>query len=686
MVLASCETRAGWFALAVEPIVPPSTKRVRVFISYSHDSQAHAVWVRELAERLRREGVDAWIDQYNPSPPQGWQRWMLAQIEAADLILVVCTPVYKRRFEGHVDGDRGRGVAFEGLLTQQLLYEDAGRIDRAVVVTAQDVRPEEVIPLPLRSRSRYALPSEYDALFRHLTGQPAVRVPTLGPLRQMPPTGGREAGVSSGLWSQPPLKAIPLPPLGLVELPSQARAGRVRWLFSFIVVCVCFVGAFGWYYLRQRSVASGLLDAVQQALDFGDLAQAQETLGKTRSIRPSASGVLFAQAVLDLYADASWDDKATCRRVQQLLARSSGALDRRFQAHLLLMRGHCRAHASRPDAARDDYAAAIRERPHLVAAYLGLGAAWLWEGRADAALSQFERGLQVAPATPELHAAKGRAHAMAGSLAEAEADYRQAIRAEPSYLRAYLDLASLLRRVGRVRAAVALLRSVEPQLEPMLARPSSRGAWVYRLRRATLDRPLGVASWAPVLRLDSVRLKRSFFRLSLSYGACQLSPDGSPGEQEGLLQGHEDLRDAALVVGLLEDEVDARGSPAGARRCLEALRRPMHTDDLTAAAAQGARQEPPATASGALGLQPQATASTASEPPASSPRRARERSSPRLGAPRPPVRGPTAPALSPPPAPAAALPEPVAAPMRSAPSPPLDEKPVLDMPLDPTDY
>jgi hypothetical protein len=41
------------------PSQPP-----RVFISYSHDSPEHAQQVLELAERLRKDGTDAQIDQY----------------------------------------------------------------------------------------------------------------------------------------------------------------------------------------------------------------------------------------------------------------------------------------------------------------------------------------------------------------------------------------------------------------------------------------------------------------------------------------------------------------------------------------------------------------------------------------------------------------------------------------------
>lgn len=47
-----------------------------VFISYSHDSKEHARRVLALSDRLRDDGVDCTVDQYEQSPPEGWQKWM----------------------------------------------------------------------------------------------------------------------------------------------------------------------------------------------------------------------------------------------------------------------------------------------------------------------------------------------------------------------------------------------------------------------------------------------------------------------------------------------------------------------------------------------------------------------------------------------------------------------------------
>ncbi len=65
-----------------------------VFISYSHDSPEHADHVLALSDRLRADGIDCVLDQYELSPPEGFPRWMDRQIRAADFVLMICTPTY----------------------------------------------------------------------------------------------------------------------------------------------------------------------------------------------------------------------------------------------------------------------------------------------------------------------------------------------------------------------------------------------------------------------------------------------------------------------------------------------------------------------------------------------------------------------------------------------------------------
>src|SRR5216684_3961547 len=66
----------------------------KVFVSYSHDSPEHADRVLALADRLRSDGIDCILDQYEESPAEGFPRWMDQQMRAADFVLMICTPKY----------------------------------------------------------------------------------------------------------------------------------------------------------------------------------------------------------------------------------------------------------------------------------------------------------------------------------------------------------------------------------------------------------------------------------------------------------------------------------------------------------------------------------------------------------------------------------------------------------------
>jgi TIR domain len=82
-----------------------------------------------LANRLRQDGIDALVDQYNPAPPQGWPKWMEREIQAADFVLLVCTETYLQRVEGREQPGKGRGVVWESNLIYNLLYPE-GRLCR----------------------------------------------------------------------------------------------------------------------------------------------------------------------------------------------------------------------------------------------------------------------------------------------------------------------------------------------------------------------------------------------------------------------------------------------------------------------------------------------------------------------------------------------------------------------------
>ena len=62
-----------------------------VFISYSHDSPEHVELVLNFSDRLRYDGIDCILDQYETAPAKGWTRWMDKHIRDSDFVIMVCT-------------------------------------------------------------------------------------------------------------------------------------------------------------------------------------------------------------------------------------------------------------------------------------------------------------------------------------------------------------------------------------------------------------------------------------------------------------------------------------------------------------------------------------------------------------------------------------------------------------------
>ena len=158
-----------------------------VFISYSHDSDEHRDLVLDLAGRLRRDGIDAIIDQYVQSPPEGWPAWCEAEIRRARFVLMICTEIYLRRVSGEEEPGKGHGVLREARLIRQHLY-DAGSVSTKFVPVLFADGSHDHVPTPVKGVSIYRIESNegYEGLYRLLTNQPGVLKPELGKLLQLP--------------------------------------------------------------------------------------------------------------------------------------------------------------------------------------------------------------------------------------------------------------------------------------------------------------------------------------------------------------------------------------------------------------------------------------------------------------------------------------------------------------------
>jgi hypothetical protein len=88
-----------------------------VFISYSWDNEIHKSWVRDLATRLRGDGIDIILDQWETAPGDQLPVFMERAVRNNDYVVVVCTPNYKKRSD-----NREGGVGYEGdIMTAEVL-------------------------------------------------------------------------------------------------------------------------------------------------------------------------------------------------------------------------------------------------------------------------------------------------------------------------------------------------------------------------------------------------------------------------------------------------------------------------------------------------------------------------------------------------------------------------------------
>ena len=164
----------------------------RVFLSYSHDSDEHAARVLALADSLCDGGIDVILDRYvHPVPVEGWPRWIDRNLDEAKFVLIVCTETYRRRVMGLEEPGKGLGVRWVGSLISNRIYHDEPSGSRFIPVLLPGAEPAH-IPDPVRGHNHYRLATfdltdpGYEALYRHLTDQPATLRPGLGSIQILP--------------------------------------------------------------------------------------------------------------------------------------------------------------------------------------------------------------------------------------------------------------------------------------------------------------------------------------------------------------------------------------------------------------------------------------------------------------------------------------------------------------------
>ncbi|MCA9321727.1 MAG: glycosyltransferase, partial [Planctomycetes bacterium] len=140
--------------------------------------------------------------------------------------------------------------------------------------------------------------------------------------------------------------------------------------------------------------------------------------------------------------------------------------------------------------AKAAFASIIERHPDLAAAHAGLAAVHLEVGDASAARASLRRAVGLLPDQPGFHNQLGVATCAAGSWDEAEIHFRRALELDPALVEAWVNLAQVHRREGKLEdAARCALEAVnrgpsDPQALEIFARVSEDVGYDVGVERA----------------------------------------------------------------------------------------------------------------------------------------------------------------------------------------------------------
>ena len=163
-----------------------STKRSKVFISYSWSSPQHEQWVLDLAERLTVDGVIVVLDKWDLKEGQDKYVFMERMVQDKDInkVLVICDKKYQDKAD-----IREGGVGTESQLISKEVYDNTEQEKFIPLIKDFDSEGNPCIPHFMVNRIYVDFSSDeifeenYQKLVRNLYGKPPLKKPPLG----MPP-------------------------------------------------------------------------------------------------------------------------------------------------------------------------------------------------------------------------------------------------------------------------------------------------------------------------------------------------------------------------------------------------------------------------------------------------------------------------------------------------------------------
>ena len=150
----------------------------KVFISYSHDSLEHKKWVLNLATKLRNNGIDAIIDQWELEPGGDIPSFMEKNVKNSDYVVIVCTEEYVKKANSGTGG-----VGYEKMIITSDLMK---KIDSRKIIPI--IRQNGTKNVPTFVQTKLFLDFSYDKDFEFNYDE-LVRTIHKSPLYEKPKIG-----------------------------------------------------------------------------------------------------------------------------------------------------------------------------------------------------------------------------------------------------------------------------------------------------------------------------------------------------------------------------------------------------------------------------------------------------------------------------------------------------------------
>lgn len=151
----------------------------KVFASYSHDSDEHKEWVLGLSCKLRENGVDVILDQWDLGAGDDMTLFMENGVRDSARVLVICTDTYVRK----ANAGKG-GVGYERLIVTAQLAQDLGTQKFIPIIRQSSTNEKTPTFLATRLYVDFTGDSKFDESFKKLLHEihnvPIVQKPPLG--------------------------------------------------------------------------------------------------------------------------------------------------------------------------------------------------------------------------------------------------------------------------------------------------------------------------------------------------------------------------------------------------------------------------------------------------------------------------------------------------------------------------